>query len=84
MDTLLRAEKFVDLFLTINQCARTSEKDMSLKSIEGVLYNFQRKGDVKKAEDSVNLYDYWLMSKDENTKKDIIEYNKEDCVSIIN
>ena len=81
VDTLLRAEKFVDLFLIINQCARTSEKDMSLKSIEGVLYNFQRKGDVKKAEDSVKLYDYWLTSKDENTKKDIIEYNKEDCVS---
>ena len=54
---------------------------MSLKSIEGVLYNFQRKGDVKKAEDSVKLYDYWLTSKDEDTKKDIIEYNKEDCVS---
>ena len=81
VDTLLRGEKFVDLFLIINQCARTSEKDMSLKSIEGVLYNFQRKGDVKKAEDSVKLYDYWLTSKDEDTKKDIIEYNKEDCVS---
>ena len=81
VDTLLRGEKFVDLFLIINQSARTSEKDMSLKSIEGVLYNFKRKGDVKKAEDSVKLYDYWLASKNENTKKDIIEYNKEDCVS---
>ena len=54
---------------------------MSLKSIESVLYNFKRKGDVKKAEDSVKLYDYWLASKNEKTKKDIIEYNKEDCIS---
>ena len=81
VDSLLRGEKFVDLFLIVNQSARTSEKDMSLKSIEGVLYNFQRKGDVKKAEDSVKLYDYWLASKNEKTKKDIIEYNKEDCIS---
>ena len=81
VDTLLREEKFVDLRLIINQSARTSEKDMSLKSIEGVLYNFNRKGDVKRAEDSVRLYDFWSATKDEKTKKDIIEYNEEDCVS---
>ena len=81
VDSLLRGEKFVDLFLIVNQSVRTSEKDMSLKSIEGVLYNFKRKGDVKKAEESVKLYDFWLSSKDEKTKNDIIEYNKEDCVS---
>ena len=81
VDYLLRAEKFVDLFLIVNQCVRTSEKDMSLKSIEGVLYDFKRIGDVKKAEDSVKLYDYWLTSKDKKTKQNIIEYNEEDCKS---
>ena len=39
------------------------------------------KGDVKKAEDSVKLYDYWLTSKDKKTKQNIIEYNEEDCKS---
>ena len=81
VDTLLRGEKFVDLFLIINQCVRTTEKDMSLKSIENVLYGFNRNANVKKAEDSVKLYDFWLSSKDKKTKEDIIEYNKEDCVS---
>ena len=32
-------------------------------------------------EDSVRLYDFWSATKDEKTKKDIIEYNEEDCVS---
>lgn len=81
VDSLLRGEKFVDLFLIINQCVRTTEKDMSLKTIEDVLYGFKRAADVKKAEDSVKLYDFWLSSKDKKTKNDIIEYNKEDCVS---
>ena len=68
VDTLLREEKFIDLQLIINQSVRTSEKDMSLKSIEGVLYNFNRKGDVKRAEDSVRLYDFWSATKDAKTK----------------
>ena len=54
---------------------------MSLKSIEEVLYGFKRTADVKKAEDSVKLYDFWLSSKDKKTKEDIIEYNKDDCES---
>ena len=81
VDSLLRGEKFVDLFLIVNQSVRTTEKDMSLKSIEEVLYGFKRTADVKKAEDSVKLYDFWLSSKDKKTKEDIIEYNKDDCES---
>ena len=37
VDSLLRGEKFVDLFLIVNQCVRTTEKDMSLKTIEDAL-----------------------------------------------
>ena len=81
VDSLLRGEKFVDLFLVVNQSVRTTEKDMSLKSIEEVLYGFKRTADIKKAEDSVKLYDFWLSSKDKKTKEDIIEYNKDDCES---
>ena len=81
VDTLLREQKFVDLRLIINQRCENVRKRHVLKSIEGVLYNFNRKGDVKRAEDSVRLYDFWLTTKDAKTKKDIIEYIKEDCVS---
>ena len=79
-DNLLRKEKYVDLFNIVKQCIRTSEKDMSLKSIEK-FYNFERKADIVKADDSVIKYDNWIATKDEKNKKDIINYNEEDCIS---
>ena len=79
-DNLLRKEKYVDLFNIVKQCIRTSEKDLSLKSIEK-FYNFERKADIVKADDSVIKYDNWIATKDEKNKKDIISYNKEDCIS---
>tara|TARA_B100000787_G_scaffold165297_1_gene149017 strand:+ start:234 stop:3689 length:3456 start_codon:yes stop_codon:yes gene_type:complete len=82
VDKLLRLEKFIDLFHIVTQCIRTSEKDMSLKTIEQ-FYDppFVRKSNIKKADDSVALYDEWLISKKENLKKDIIDYNEDDCIS---
>ena len=79
-DNLLRKEKYVDLFNIVKQSIRTSEKDMSLKSIEK-FYNFERKADIVKADDSVIKYDNWIATKDEKNKKDIINYNEEDCIS---
>ena len=79
-DNLLRKEKYVDLFNIVKQCIRTSEKDMSLKSIEK-FYNFERKADIVKADDSVVKYENWIATKNEKNKKDIISYNEEDCIS---
>ena len=79
-DNLLRKEKYVDLFSIANQSIRTSERDMSLKSIEK-FYDFERKADIVKADDSVIKYEHWIATKNEKYKKDIISYNEEDCVS---
>ena len=79
-DDLLRKEKYVDLFSIAKQSIRTSERDMSLKSIEK-FYNFERKADIVKADDSVVKYDNWIATKNEKYKKDIISYNEEDCIS---
>ena len=79
-DDLLRKEKYVDLFSIASQSIRTSERDMSLKSIEK-FYNFERKADIVKADDSVIKYEHWIATKSEKYKKDIISYNEEDCIS---
>ncbi|MBL6759032.1 MAG: TM0106 family RecB-like putative nuclease [Pelagibacteraceae bacterium] len=79
-DDLLRREKYVDLFSIVSQSIRTSERDMSLKSIEK-FYNFKRKADIVKADDSVVKYDNWITTKNAKNKKDIISYNEEDCIS---
>ena len=79
-DDLLRKEKYVDLFSIVSQSIRTSERDMSLKSIEK-FYNFKRTADIVKADDSVIKYDNWITTKNTKHKKDIISYNEEDCIS---
>ena len=82
VDKLLRLHKFVDLYQIVIHCIRTSEKDMSLKTLEQFYEPpFVRKADIKKADDSVALYDEWLITKKDALKKDIIDYNEEDCIS---
>ena len=53
---------------------------MSLKSLEQ-FYKFERKADIVKADDSVVKYDNWIATKNDKYKQDIINYNKEDCIS---
>ena len=79
-DNLLRNEKYVDLFTIASQSIRTTEKDLSLKSIEQ-FYDFKRKADITKADISVEMYDNWLATKKDKYKQDIINYNEEDCIS---
>ena len=79
-DDWLRGEKYVDLFRIATQSIRTSEKDMSLKSLEQ-FYKFERKADIVKADDSIVKYDNWIATKNDKYKQDIINYNKEDCIS---
>ena len=80
VDKLQRLEKFVDLYRVVEQCMLTSEKDISLKTIEK-FYKDDRKANIKSAAESVLLYNQWLASKKENLKQDIINYNRDDCIS---
>ena len=63
----MRKEKYVDLFSIASQSIRTSERDMSLKSIEK-FYVFERKADIVKAADSVIKYEHWIATKNEKYK----------------
>lgn len=79
-DQLLRDEKYVDLYMIVNQGIRTSEKDLKLKTLEK-LCNVEREGEVEVAEESVIFYENWLSSRDKKFKQSIIEYNKQDTIS---
>jgi len=80
VDQLLRLEKFVDLYRVVDQCMLTSEKDNSLKTIEK-FYEGTREANIKSAGESIVLYDQWLESQSDKLKQDIINYNKDDCIS---
>ena len=80
VDRLLRQEKFVDLYRVVSQCMQTTEKDLSLKTIEK-FYRDERSANIKTADDSIRLFDDWCSTGDKTAMNDIINYNEEDCVS---
>ena len=80
VDRLLRQEKFVDLYRVVSQCIQTTEKDLSLKTIEK-FYREQRGANIKTADDSIRLFDDWCSTSDKTSMNDIINYNEEDCIS---
>ena len=80
VDRLLRQEKFVDLYRVVSQCMQTTEKNLSLKTIE-IFYREERAADIKTADDSIRLFDDWCSTNDKNLMKNIIDYNEEDCIS---
>ena len=80
VDKLLRQKKFIDLYRVVEQCMQTTEKDISLKTIEK-FYPAERNADVKTADDSIRLFEDWSATNDPKLMKDIINYNEEDCIS---
>ncbi|MGE0821396.1 MAG: TM0106 family RecB-like putative nuclease [Candidatus Binatia bacterium] len=86
VDTLLRNEVFVDLYMIVRQGLRVGTKDYSLKSLEK-LYRLPRAGEVTTAGDSIVFYDRWLASgesrrwQESAILRDIRDYNRDDCES---
>ncbi|MDA9818162.1 TM0106 family RecB-like putative nuclease, partial [Flavobacteriaceae bacterium] len=80
LDNLLRAEKFVDLYVLIKEAIRTSEEGYSIKNLE-TFYMEKRQGEVATATDSIVVYNQWQKTGDDNLLKQIMDYNEIDCIS---
>lgn len=86
LDTLLREERFVDLYRVVRNGVRIGEPSYSLKNVER-LYRDQRDAGVETAVDSIVQYDLWVQSGQppDWRRSEILavirQYNREDCES---
>ena len=80
VNDLLRYGKLVDLYAVVNQGIQVSEREYSLKNLEK-FYEYKRKGEIKKANDSTDKYLDWIETGEEKLLDEIKLYNREDCES---
>lgn len=78
VDILMRSEHLVDLYGILRQAIRTSEPNLSLKTME-IFFAEKRVGEVTNAGDSVIEYNRWKVSRDQTILDAIAEYNRVDC-----
>lgn len=78
VDKLLRGEKFVDLYTIARSAIRTSEPDLSLKTLE-TFFAEKRSEGVQKADQSIVYYHRWKDVRQQSLLDDILAYNKVDC-----
>lgn len=78
IDRLLRERRLVDLYAVLRQSIRTSEPNLSLKTME-VFFADRRDQAVTNAGDSIIEYKSWQETQDQKTLDDILAYNKVDC-----
>ena len=78
LDNLLRQRRFVDLYGVLRKAIRTSEDNLSLKTLE-VFFAEARAGEVTKADQSIVEYKNWQQTGDQKILDDILDYNKVDC-----
>ena len=80
VNNLLREGKLVDLHKVVIQGMQVSEREYSLKNLEK-FYEFQRKGEIQKANESTDKYIDWIETKNDKLLEEIKVYNREDCES---
>ncbi len=78
VDNLLRAEKLVDLYSIARGAIRTSEPNLSLKTLE-IFFADARADDVTKADQSIVHYHRWRETGEQALLDGILAYNKVDC-----
>jgi len=81
IDDLLRSEVLVDLFTVVRQALCVGQPSYSIKKLE-LYYNFQRVADLRSGDDSVVMFERWLLDQNNRDLLATIErYNEEDCRS---
>jgi predicted RecB family nuclease len=78
VDALLRGEKLVDLYAVVRAAVRTSESNLSLKTLE-IFFAERRVEDVKKADQSIVEYHRWRDTGDAAILDALYAYNRVDC-----
>ncbi len=82
LDTLLRAQTFTDLFAVVRQGMRISQASYSIKKLEP-FYRFTRETKTQRGDDSILMFESWLVEGDDNILVDIENYNRDDCISTL-
>ncbi len=82
LDTLLRAQAFVDLFAVVRQGVRISQPSYSIKKLEA-FYGFTRETKTQRGDDSILMFESWLIEGNDNILADIENYNRDDCISTL-
>ena len=80
VDQLLREHRLVDLYKVVREGLRISKPSYSIKQVEA-FYAEKRSGEVKKATDSIVVYERWCETQDPVLLESIRAYNEDDCRS---
>lgn len=80
VDQLLRDGRLVDLYKVVREGLRISKPSYSIKAVES-FYAKKRAGEVKKATDSIVVYERWRETQDPSLLESIRLYNEDDCRS---
>lgn len=80
VDELLRDRVLVDLYKVVLGALAQSQDGYSIKKLEP-FYGFSRLADVRKGDQSIVVFETYLLDGDETKRRDIIRYNREDCES---
>lgn len=80
VDQLLREGRLVDLYKVVREGLRISKDSYSIKAVES-FYSGKRASDVKKATDSIVVYEQWRDTRAPELLESIRQYNEEDCRS---
>ncbi|HEY6485990.1 MAG TPA: TM0106 family RecB-like putative nuclease [Candidatus Cybelea sp.] len=80
VDVLLREGVLVDLYAVVRQSLVISEDGYGLKKLER-FYDLTRETEVRKGDDSIVMFERWMLEKDRRILDDIEAYNRDDCRS---